>query len=169
MHMIGAPSESSSLLLQLLLYCSCGWCVVWLVVTQALLIYKGMFLHSSPMVLPIEAAASFLLLVLQICTLFLGKRGNLLCEVQATCLAVLMSLVLVSGAAYYTWLQTYVTTLDFSISFALLAFDALTALAGVYSTFGFIRAGRRQRRVLSSPTLGTSTIVDRGSARGKGE
>lgn len=89
-----------------------------------------------------EIISVFLLLVLGISTLALGKRGNLLEEVGSTSLTVFLLLVGIGGAVYYMWLQTYVMMLDFIVSLVMLVLDTLTALCGACTAFGLFRSRR---------------------------
>ncbi|AAZ10962.1 putative membrane protein, putative [Trypanosoma equiperdum] len=131
-----------SLLFQVLLYCTCSWCVFWFVTTLSLLIFKGATLYFPPTALFMEIISVFLLLVLGISTLALGKRGNLLEEVGSTSLTVFLLLVGIGGAVYYMWLQTYVMMLDFIVSLVMLVLDTLTALCGACTAFGLFRSRR---------------------------
>ncbi|RNF01834.1 transmembrane protein 216, partial [Trypanosoma rangeli] len=118
---------------------------------------------------PMESVSAFLLLLVDIAALVLGTRGNLTEEVSTSCLALCLLVVASVGAAYYMWLQTYVTMLDLVFSAILLGLNILAALAGVYVVQGVVRAKRGPRQRFAPPPQGLPIPLRNNMKRQKGD
>ncbi|KEG11847.1 transmembrane protein 216 [Trypanosoma grayi] len=149
----------ASLSFHLLLWFSCCWCVVWCIVTVALLTFKGRVLQFPPAALPVEITAAVLVLLVDVAAVSLGVRGNLMEEVRTTCLAIALLLVAAVGAVYYMWLQTYVMRLDLALSAALLGCNALAVVSGVFTVQAVMRAERAPRQKFAPPPPSLPTIL----------
>lgn len=121
----------ASFALQLLLFSSLMWSVVWLLLTFSFLIFKATILPFPRAALPMEFVVMFLVLIINGFGFLIGIRGNLTEDVGALGVSLAFLFVAGVGALYYMWLQTYVMMLDLAFSAVFLGINCLCVFFGI--------------------------------------
>ncbi|XP_008048546.1 transmembrane protein 80 [Carlito syrichta] len=133
----GSSMVLSSVPLQMLFHLSGAYCVLHLLATLLMLIYKSQVFSYPPNGLVLDLALLLLMGILEAIRLFLGTKGNLT-EAQGPLAA---SLALTAGtmllSVHFLLWQTLVLWADWALSATLLALHGLEAVLQVVAIAAF--------------------------------
>ena len=137
------PAGNSNLPLQVLIFLNGWYDVVYVVVMQALYIWKGAELPypgSLSSIMALEVCLVFVLGVLEYCRLFLASRGNKTERYLPLVFSIVLALPCGYLFFYYLYQQLYVSRLDVIINSIGLAFVGLELLLSLVTVFTLLKA-----------------------------
>ena len=138
-----SPAGNSNLPLQVLIFLNGWYDVVYVVVMQALYIWKGAELPypgSLSSIMALEVCLVFVLGVLEYCRLFLASRGNKTERYLPLVFSIVLALPCGYLFFYYLAQQLYVSRLDVIINSIGLAFVGLELLLSLVTVFTLLKA-----------------------------
>lgn len=140
--------SASSFPLQLCLIASIFYAPIWVIVTLALMIFKGVTLPYPPSAFWPEVVSIALVWLVQYGAVTLGKRGNLTENTSGLGVALLLLLLAECAFVYFMWFQVYVLMLDLAVSATFVIINGLNVILTVAAVRGIGQANAMQGGVL---------------------